>query len=393
MKPSVSVAGSIFSDKRVFQLEYVPDRILHRDVQIAKIRGILADLDRGVRPRHMLGVGDFGTGKTAVVRSICRNLPPGVSVSYVNCSEQNTENRVIRNVLRDLNVPVKLGFPSDHYLQLFKESVGGISSLILIMDEVDKLIERKDSNYEELFYTLGRSVTNVVVILLTNRVSLETTLLSNLDSRVRDTFRLERIEFGDYDALELGSILTDRCRIGLNDNSYDAGIIASIARIAFKQGMRARGIIDLTRKAGEIAESHGHETITFEDVRVAEMESSQDREMEIIHRLPPPHRVILAYVFVNSPKSNAAYDWFRTYASEHGFGQSPVTFHGYVKELETMGLMRKEKHGRGRGRGVEMRLIIPQELLNTVENSFNVDKRSSPHAEKYHTHPTSEYVN
>ncbi|MGA3405002.1 MAG: AAA family ATPase [Candidatus Bathyarchaeia archaeon] len=158
----------VFTDKRVFQLEYVPERILHRDEQISRIRSILADLERGVRPRNMLCVGDFGSGKTAVVRSICRNLPVGVISSYVNCSEQNTENRVIRSVLRDLGVSVKLGFPSDHYLQLFKDSVARTSSLILVLDEVDKLVERKNSDYEELFYTLSRSVSNVVVVLLTN---------------------------------------------------------------------------------------------------------------------------------------------------------------------------------------------------------------------------------
>ena len=176
---------SVFSDKRVFQLDYVPDRILHRDEQMSKIRSILVDLQKGVRPRNMLCVGDFGTGKTAVVRSMCRGpptgvLPVGVAAVYVNCSEQNTQNRIIRCVLRDLGVPVKLGFPSDHYLQLFKESVADIATLILILDEVDKLLERKDSGHEELFYTLSRSVNNVVVVLLTNRMSLETTLLSSV---------------------------------------------------------------------------------------------------------------------------------------------------------------------------------------------------------------------
>jgi len=382
------VAGAVFSNKRVFQLEYVPDRIIHRDVQISKIRGILADLDRSVRPRNMLCVGDFGTGKTAVVRSICRNLQ-GVSVSYVNCNEQNTTNKVIRNVLRDLKATVKLlGLPSDYYLQCFKESVADVSSLILILDEADKLIERKGSNYEELFYTLGRSVTNVVVILLTNRFSLEATLLSNLDSRVRDTFRLERVEFGDYDALDLINILTDRCQVGLNDKAYDAGIIASIARITFKRGMRARGLIDLARKAGEIAESHGHVTITQEDVRTAE-KLSEDSEMETIRTLTPPLRAILGYVFVHSPTTNVAYNWFRSYASERGLGQSLVTFHGYVKELDGMGLLRKDKYGRGRGRGVEMHLVIPQELRNAVEKSLTVDKNNSYFAETTTPTPSS----
>jgi Cdc6-like AAA superfamily ATPase len=246
--------------------------------------------------------------------------------------------------------------------------------LILVLDEVDKLIERKDSGYEELFYTLSRTVDNVAVILLTNRVSLETSLLSNLDSRTQDTFRLTRIEFGDYDAAELGSILTDRCRIGLNCNAYDSGIIASIAKIAFERGIRARGVIDLTRKAAEISESRGHGIITLEDVRKAEIESSHDRDFEIVQRLPPPHRSILGYVLIHSPTSKVASDWFHTYAAKFGFGQSPTAFHSYTKDLDTLGLMRKEKYSLGRGRGVVMRLIIPPELRSIIANSLNLNE-------------------
>ncbi len=379
---------SVFSDKRVFQLDYVPERILHRDDQISKIQCILADLERGVRPRNVLCVGDFGTGKTAVVRSICRGSPAGslrdgVAALYVNCSEENTQNRIIRSVLRDLGAPVKPGFPTDYYLRTFKELVGQKTSLILILDEVDKLVERKGSEYEELFYTLSRSLTNVVIILLTNRASLETTLLSSLDSRVRDTFRFERVEFGDYDVSELSSILSDRCRIGLKDNAYDPGIVDLIAGIAYKRGLRARGLIDLTRKAAETAEYNGHETITYDDVQKAALESSHDREMEIIRRLPPAHRAILGYILVESPRSKTANEGFRMLAARLGFGQSPVTIHGYINDLETMGLTTKEKRGLGRGKGVEMRLIVPPELVNIVAKSLGVDP----------PHPISEYVN
>jgi cell division control protein 6 len=361
---------SVFSDKRVFQLEYVPKRILHRDEQMSKIRSILADLERGVRPRNILCVGDFGTGKTASVRFICRNLPVGVTAVYANCSEENTHNRIIRSVLRQLDVQVKPGFSSGHYLQLFKESVANRSALVLVLDEADKLVERKDSGYEELFYSLSRSVNNVVVILLTNRVSLETTLLSKLDSRVKDTFRFERVEFGDYDALELGNILSDRCRVGFRDTSYDPEIVAMIARLACERGLRARGVIDLARKAGEIAESNGHESITEDDVREATVEATHEREMEIVRRLPPALRMILGYVLLKSPTSRDAYDWFRLQAPRYGFGQSPVTFHSYIKELETIGLAKKEKHGLGRGRGIEVSLIVPPELATIVADSL-----------------------
>jgi hypothetical protein len=58
-----------------------------------------------------------------------------------------------------------------------------------------------------------------------------------------------------------------------------------------------------------------------------------------------------------------------------------------------MDLVRKEKHGLGRGRSLEMRLTIPPELVNTVASSLNADKPVTSTSEKDHTHPISEYVN
>jgi Cdc6-like AAA superfamily ATPase len=73
------------------------------------------------------------------------------------------------------------------------------------------LVDHPESEYEALFYALSRpletGIANVAPILATNRFSLETFLLTNLDSRVKDTFRWERLEFPDYFALELGDIL------------------------------------------------------------------------------------------------------------------------------------------------------------------------------------------
>lgn len=350
---------------------------------------ILADLQRGVRPRNMLAVGEFGTGKTATVRSLCQPepagiLPPGVLVSYVNCSEENTQNRVIRTVLRTLGVEVKTGFPSDYYLQLLKEKLARVLSLVFILDEVDKLVEHKDSGYEELFYTISRSLNNVVTILLTNRISLEATLLSGLDSRVRDTFRFERIEFGDYDAAELNSILTDRCRIGMRSGTYDVGFVAIIARKAYQAGLRARGLIDLARMAGEIADSHGSERITEDHVREGFQIQLHERELDIIKRLPPPQRALLGYVLLNSPTSTAAQKWLSSQADQYGIGQSSSAYHRILKELETIGVVIKKKRGLGRGRGADMILTVTPELASIVRASL--EKTTTPH-------PTSVSVN
>jgi cell division control protein 6 len=74
---NLTVTGStIFLDKRVFDESYLPERVLHRDDQIRKVEGILADAGKGSRPENILATGAFGSGKTLVVRTVCPRLLP-----------------------------------------------------------------------------------------------------------------------------------------------------------------------------------------------------------------------------------------------------------------------------------------------------------------------------
>ena len=70
-------SSPIFLDKRVFDEDYLPDRILHREDQIKKVKMILADAEGGSRSDNILTTGAFGSGKTVVVRTVCASLPPG----------------------------------------------------------------------------------------------------------------------------------------------------------------------------------------------------------------------------------------------------------------------------------------------------------------------------
>jgi cell division control protein 6 len=274
--------------------------------------------------------------------------------------------------------PVKSGYPSDFYLQWFKDEVERRQFVILILDEVDKFVEHKDSEFNDFFYVISRTVDKVVTIMLTNRASFEANFYSNLDSRVKDTFYFERIEFGDYYANELMDILEDRAQTGWNVGTYDKGIIAQIAKASYDQGLRARGVIRLARMAGEIAETKGHNRIEEQDVRQATDQWTKEHDLDIIRRLPPPVRVILVDILVNRPLASKAYENYRNYAAKNGIGQSLTQFHSYLKELDTIGLINKERHGHGRGKGVDMRLTVKPEIAATIALSLESEPELIP---------------
>jgi len=354
----------IFKDKRVFQLDYVPGRVLHREEQVGKLLGIFADLDRGVKPKNVLGLGTYGTGKTVVTRATCQSLPSTPKVVYINCTEDNTRLKILRESLRQLRDDVvKSGYPSDFYLTWFKEEVKKHNWVIVILDEVDRFIEHRDSEYADYFYSISRTIDNVIIIMLTNRANFENVFLEDLDSRVRDTFSWERIEFCDYYANELSDILEARAEIGWNPSTYDKGIVARIAHETYRNGFRARGLIKLGRLSGEIAEAKGHHKIEEEDVAEAINQWTKEHDLEFIRRLPPPARAILGDIHVNSPTANQAYDNFVHWAQANDVGHSRTQFQMWLKELDNLGLVDKGKHPRGRGRGSEyMRLTIKPEM-------------------------------
>ena len=369
-----NASSVIFKDKTVFDLDHIPNSLLHRDEQIARLKLILSDMDNGVKPKNTLVVGTFGTGKTVVTRGTCQELPFKPVVIYVNCAEINTRLQVIREALSQLkDREEKSGFPPDFYLRWFKEEAEHHKFVILILDEIDKLVEHRDSEYGGLFYTLSRTVKNVIVIMITNRANFETLFLAGLDPRTKDTFYFTRIEFPDYYASELRDILRDRALIGLNLGTYDEGTIATIAKISYDNVFRARGVIKITRLAGEIAEAKGHKGIELADIQDATSHLAEVQEMDLVKRLPPIQQGLLRYVLANAPTNEACYDYFVLLGKKLGIGISRPRYQGFISDLDTLGLMDRVKHGRGRGRGVETKLIIKPEVADIVARSLESD--------------------
>lgn len=377
----------IFKDKSVFGMDHVPARILHRDAQTRQMQEMVSDMDRNTLPRNVLALGSFGTGKTVAIRSFCRGLKAGVKSAYVNCAEHDTQSRIVREALRQLGQEVKLGFPKDHYLALFKSAAAGCSWLILVLDEVDRFLTPRDSDANSWFYTLSRSVPNVVTIMATNRMDIQELLQGAADSRVLDTFRYSLVEFGDYTAQELQDILRDRCESGLSLGSYDEGLIASIALKASMYGLHTRGLIDVTRKSGELAEAQSRTTITFEDVGAAVREVCHERELTTIARLPAVQKAIIGQVLTSGGSiiTQALYDWYAgTLCKMLDVGASRSRFGQQLKQLETMGIVTIGSPGLGRARGRQSKVTIPIEMVSILTSSLAGIEGD--------THPTVEFV-
>jgi cell division control protein 6 len=368
----------IFRDKDLFEVDHIPDSILHRETQITEIKEILADT---IRPYNIVGLGVFGTGKTATVRHICQDLPPGYRLVYVTCSKGNTQTKILKAMLVDLGIPEKDGFPQGHYRDLLEAEMKKHHYIILVLDEVDKLLRHRESEADDFFYILSRMTgwKNVVAILLSNRADVEPLLRKRLDPRTLDTFGWKRIEFHQYNAAELSDILEDRMKKGLRNTAWDKGTIAQIALISYNQDLGARGVIDITRRAGLNAESEQHDKITEEDIREA---SSVDPNMKMIQSLTPIIKALTHAILLQQPiqTSRLHTDYFQKIAETYGGRQDLDAMEGYIQKLVTFGIVVKDQRtrGKGRGSGTETWLSIAPDMLSAVKKSLE-EPDEDPH--------------
>ena len=92
----------IFKNREYLRPTYTPEELPHREEQIHQLARILAAPLRGETPSNVFIYGKTGTGKTATVKYVVKELgrvsdraPRKVEVVYLNCEVVNTQYRIL----------------------------------------------------------------------------------------------------------------------------------------------------------------------------------------------------------------------------------------------------------------------------------------------------------
>ncbi|MCQ4153579.1 MAG: AAA family ATPase, partial [Archaeoglobi archaeon] len=96
---------SIFKNRDVLRHSYTPESLPHREEQIQQLVELLSPLIKGGTPSNIFIYGKTGTGKTATVKFVIKNLEDisnkmgaNVLVLYLNCEIIDTAYRVLASV-------------------------------------------------------------------------------------------------------------------------------------------------------------------------------------------------------------------------------------------------------------------------------------------------------
>lgn len=367
-------AESVFLDKHVLQVAYVPSELLHRDEQLGQLASVIAPALRMERPSNLFIYGKTGTGKTLGVKhttdellSIAKKQSIPIQKVYVNCKLKNvadTEYRLIVSLARELGKPLpSTGLPTDDIYKAFFSAVDSEKQLVmLVLDEIDQLAKKAG---DDVLYNLTRvneELKNAQISLI--GISNDLLFVDNLDPRVKSSLSEEEILFPPYNAFQLQDILLNRSQTAFKKGSLEPGVIEKCAAFAAREHGDARRALELLRVAGELADRKGASKVGIVDVDAAEEKIDRDKIVDLIITQPKQAQVALYSILSISNGEHKfiftgeVYELYKKYCSQTGL--RPLTqrrVSDILSELDMLGVITARVISKGRyGRTREIML-------------------------------------
>ncbi|UCE92022.1 MAG: ORC1-type DNA replication protein [Methanobacteriota archaeon] len=377
--------GSLFiGDKEVLRPSYIPDVLPHREEQIDQLASVLVTALQGQRPSNILLFGKTGTGKTATIKYVGKEIERAnggtskVHFIYMNCEVVDTQYGVLQNIgnlfITDFQERIPFtGWSTERVYHILRDKIDESRRVIIIvLDEIDKLVSKSG---DDVLYHLCRinddlSNARVSVIGISNDLK----FTEFLDPRVRSSLSEEKMVFPPYNAEQLRDILSQRAKLAFEEKVLEPSVIPLCAALAAQEHGDARRALDLLRVAAEIAERSHQPTVAEADVAKAKNKIELDCVNEAVRTLPLQSKLVLMGVVLNEEKGNARLttgDLYETYkelcqcTSVSILTQRRVT--DLISELDMLGLIhaRVKSFGRG-GRTKEIELSVPNEEARTI---------------------------
>ncbi len=371
----------LIKDKKVLQTTYLPDDLPHRKEQIDKIASIISTALNGEKPSNIMIYGMTGTGKTAVINYIGKELykidPDRESCYYlyVNCEIIDTAYGILYDIAKQFmeNINQRIPFTGWSFEKLYKEFYEEIESrgrvFIIILDEIDHMISKKG---DDIFYYLAKinehlSKSKVSIIGISNNSKFQ----EMLEPKAKSRFGGESIIFPPYTKIELQDILFDRIKDVFEPNVLDDSVVEYCATLASRSDGDARMAIDLLRTATDIAERNGDSEITIAHVKSAKSSIEIDVVEESIKSLATQSKILLLSIIKISEKSENlmttgdVYNEYKNLASIIGVPILTQRRIGdLIQELDMMGLINASVKSYGKaGRTKEIKLDIQKEVI------------------------------
>ena len=349
----------VIGDLKKLSSSYIPDTFPHRENQINSIAKILGSIINGGIASNILLYGKSGSGKTSSIIHVTNMLSEAVSGKlnsiYINCQIYDSQYSILVYIINSINVGEPqipaLGLPMDRiYFELIMRLKKSNKYTIIILDEIDKLIQKSGS--DALYVNLKIVAdSNSSIIGITNEAS----FINRLDARVQSRLNQESVIFPPYNAIELKDILNFRIDGVIKRGFIDDSAINLCAALGAQEHGDARKSIDLLRIAIDSVLREQKNKVTADDVFHARDKFEMNILKESIKTLPIHSKMVLLSVSLTQETdteltvTGEIYENYKNISLELGF--QPLTMRrisDLLNDLEDLGLISTNTRSLGR---------------------------------------------
>ncbi|RLI83910.1 hypothetical protein DRP04_00325 [Archaeoglobales archaeon] len=365
----------VYKNRDALSGNFIPDELPHREEELRKIAQYLSYAIAGNTPPNLLILGSTGTGKTVTVKKVIKELKNYaggmVETLYTVVGRTQQQTLIFLGQQMGVRLPARRGF--DENWRKFKNSIDGDKKVIVVLDEIDKILPSCD-----LLYYLTRQQ-NICLVGISNKIGVMEMIK---DKRVISSFNPIKIVFKRYNSSQLADILRYRASMAFCNGVLDDGVINYVASLAAKSGGDARYALDLLAFSGDIAISEGRSKITVDIVRKAMNEVEIEYIRKSISDLTDPQKILLAIVVASNENlsPSAVYNICKKVMLSYcGRDLTSWRLSEYMSELDLLGFVRIIKKGRGKGKGfswyvqLDMSRDVILDIIREELNKMDID--------------------
>ena len=307
--------GSVFIDESKLGMDFIPDRLIHRDEEFKQLTQVFLPLIKlnHFISKNVLLTGNNGSGKTALSKrfgnsfeQIANNFSKAIKYIHINCRVNRSNYNIVKKMLKSLknDVPEK-GYSFFELVTLMKNILDTNNiHVILALDEINYL-NLKENN---LVYILNRL--NDDSMECNSRISIigiekNMTFIQNLDLSTISSFQYNIIALKPYAPDQIFDILSFRANLALKNESYTPDTLRYISKIAAKNG-DMRYSLEILYKAGKYADQHNLSNITPECIRHAQECTVENFDFNSLKLLTRNEKAVLLAISRSLSSTNAS---------------------------------------------------------------------------------------